>query len=135
MTAYVRQRLAEIGADPALRRGPINAHYQRNLAAELLSGLGYRIRLLTIVHLLDRERSVADLVSRIKCSQATLSQHLGKLLEVGIVEGRYHGGRRYYSCKSHEAKEVVLLLDRLASNEMIPSGAGDDPSLARLKRR
>ncbi|MGX8008526.1 ArsR/SmtB family transcription factor [Mesorhizobium sp. ORM8.1] len=123
MTAYVRQRLAEIGADPALRRGPINeisSHDQRNLAADLLSGLGYRIRLLIIVHLLDKERSVADLVSRIKCSQATLSQHLSKLLEVGIVEGRYHRGRRYYSCKSEEAKQVVRLLDRLATNEMIP---------------
>jgi len=116
MSAYVRQRLAEVEADPALRREPSaesSSHDQLTFAAELLSGLGYGIRLLIVVHLLDEERSVSYLLSQIKCSQATLSQHLGKLLSLNIVEARYHGGRRYYSLKSPEAKEVVHLLDRL----------------------
>jgi len=125
MTAYVRQRLAEIEADPALRQGPgaeVSSQDQRSLAAEILSGLGYGIRLLIVAHLLEKERSVSYLLSQIKCSQASLSQHLGKLLHLDIVEARYHGGRRYYSCKSPEAKEVVRLLDRLVSEEMIPGG-------------
>ncbi len=124
MTSYVRKRLAEIGADPALRRGPSkdSSRDQRNLAAELLSGLGASIRLLIVVHLLDKERDVSDLVSRIGCSQSTLSQHISKLLELDIVESRVDRGRLYYSCKSQEAKRVVRLLDRLARNEKIPSG-------------
>jgi DNA-binding transcriptional ArsR family regulator len=87
----------------------------------LLKGLGYGIRLLIVIHLLDRERSVADLLSRIGCSQASLSQHLSKLVELEVVQGHYHRGRRYYSCKSHDAKQVIRFLDRLAKNDKLPS--------------
>ncbi|MGX8012843.1 ArsR/SmtB family transcription factor [Mesorhizobium sp. ORM8.1] len=127
MSSYVRQRLAEIGADPALRRALDKdpSRDKRSLAAELLSGLGFSIRLLIVVHLLDNERTVADLLSQIGCSPSTLSQHISKLLELDIVESRVDRGRRYYSCKSREAKRVVRFVDRLAATEMIPSGTDD----------
>jgi DNA-binding transcriptional ArsR family regulator len=124
MTSYVRQRLAKVRAEPAFRRGSgkgIAPLDQRNVAAELLSGLGYSVRLLIIINLLDQERTVSDLASRIGCSRSTMSQHLGKLLELDIVEWRLDSGWRYYSCKSQKAKLIVRLLDRLASDEMIPS--------------
>jgi len=84
--------------------------------------MGCGIRLLIVAHPLEKERSVSYLLSQINCSQATLSQRRGKLLDLDIAEARYYGGRGQYSCKSREAKEVVRVLDRLASDEMVPSG-------------
>jgi len=70
--------------------------------------------------LMDGERTVTDLVSRVGGTQISLSQHLGVLAEQGIVESRAEGTWRYYSCKSQEAKTLIRLLDRLAENDKLP---------------
>ena len=107
MASYVRQRLTEIKANPALRkRPPKRVTFQKRLVltAGLLAALGHNKRLLTVIHLMDGERTVTDLLSRVGGSQHSLSQHLALLIEYGILEARSEGAWRYYSCKSEEAK-------------------------------
>ncbi|WP_245264965.1 MULTISPECIES: ArsR/SmtB family transcription factor [Mesorhizobium] len=133
MVSYVRQRLAEIQADPALRRRPakpLSFQKQAVVVAKFLAALAHEKRLLTCIHLMDGERTVTDLLARVGGTQHSLSQHLGMLVEMGIVESRAEGRWRYYSCKSEAAKDVIRVLDLLARNNALPappSGALERP--------
>ncbi|UVK57495.1 metalloregulator ArsR/SmtB family transcription factor (plasmid) [Mesorhizobium sp. AR02] len=130
MVSYLRQRLQEIKADPALGQPPIKRQSLRSqaaVAARLLAVLGNGKRLLTIVHLMDRETTMGDLASRVGLSRPALSQHLSLLIAQGILECRTEGARRYYSCKSEEAKTIIRLLDDFANDDKVPNastGAG-----------
>nr|WP_281411404.1 metalloregulator ArsR/SmtB family transcription factor [Mesorhizobium sp. NZP2298] len=121
--SYVRKRLAEIKANPALRRRPATRLSVRNDAAYIarwLSTLGNDKRLLMLVHLIDGEKTVGELGRRIGISASATSQHLALLTGQGIVESRVDGPRRYYSCKSEAAKGVFRLLDDLAKTDRLP---------------
>lgn len=123
MASYLKLRLAEIQANPDLRRLPSKPHTFRNqaaVAARLLDALGHDKRLLTVIHLMEGERTVTDLLSRVGGTQYSLSQHLALLVEQGIVESRAEGTWRYYSCKSEGAKAVIRLLDDLIGDGILP---------------
>ncbi|WP_244730958.1 ArsR/SmtB family transcription factor [Mesorhizobium sp. 113-3-3] len=125
MESYVKQRLAEIKANPALRRKPAKPLSFRNQAAKLarwLAVLGNRYRFLAVVHLIGGEKTVGELAALIGHSQSALSQHFALLTKEGIVEPRADGVRRYYSCKSEAAKAIVVVLDSLAKGEKLPTG-------------
>lgn len=95
MVSYVRQRLAEIKADPALRRRPAKPLGFRNQVAEVarcLAIVGNRNRFLAVVHLIDGEKTVGELAALIGLSPSASSQHLALLTEEGIVESRAKGG-------------------------------------------
>ena len=47
----------------------------------------------------DSERSVNDLVARVKISQPGVSKHLRVLREAGLVEVRVEGRRRWYGLR------------------------------------
>ncbi|BCG87919.1 hypothetical protein MesoLj113c_40290 [Mesorhizobium sp. 113-3-9] len=128
MASYVRQRLAEIRADPALRWRPIKRptlRKQAGVAARWVAVLAQDKRLLIVIHLVDQERTVTDLVSQVGVRQTTLSKHLSVLVEHGIVECRAEGTWHYYSCKSEDAKAVIRLLDDLARNDKLPEISPD----------
>ena len=61
-------------------------------------------------HILDllreRERSVNDLVARLKISQPGVSKHLRVLREAGLVEVRPDGRRRWYGLRAQPLAEV-----------------------------
>ena len=127
MASYVRQRLAEIKANPELRQRPVKSLSRRErvaVAARWIAILGQRKRLWIVMLLMDGERTVTDLVSRVGGTQISLSQHLAVLAEQGIVESRAEGTWRYYSCKSEEAKTLITLLERLAENDRLPVSGG-----------
>ncbi|BCG86634.1 MULTISPECIES: metalloregulator ArsR/SmtB family transcription factor [unclassified Mesorhizobium] len=123
MASYVKQRLSEIRASPALRRAPpghASFRSQAASAARWLASLGNSKRLLTVVCLMDGERAVGDLALEMGLSNSAMCQHLSILLEQGIVECRAEGVWRYYSCKSEEAKAIIRLLDDLARSDKLP---------------
>ncbi|MGO4642547.1 ArsR/SmtB family transcription factor [Mesorhizobium sp. 2RAF45] len=124
MVAYVRQRLAEIKANPPLIRRPVKVLSFRNQAVEVarwLAILGNRNRFLAVVHLIDGEQTVGELAALIGLSSSATSQHLALLGEEGIVKSRSDGVRRYYSCKSEAAKAVAMLFDGLAKDAKLPN--------------
>jgi len=54
----------------------------------------------------DSERSVNDLVARLKISQPGVSKHLRVLREAGLVEVRPEGRRRWYGLRPQPLAEV-----------------------------
>ena len=59
----------------------------------------------------DGERSVGDLVSRLKLSQPGVSKHLKVLREAGLVEVRPDGRRRWYALRAQPLAEVGRWLE------------------------
>jgi DNA-binding transcriptional ArsR family regulator len=53
-----------------------------------------------------RERSVGDLVARLRLSQPGVSKHLKVLREAGLVEVRPEGRQRWYRLRAEPLAEV-----------------------------
>jgi DNA-binding transcriptional ArsR family regulator len=61
--------------------------------------------------LLDRERSVGDLVKRLKLSQPGVSKHLRVLRDAGLVSVRTEAQRRIYEVQPEPLAEVAEWLE------------------------
>ena len=61
--------------------------------------------------LLDRERSVGDLVKRLKLSQPGVSKHLRVLRDAGLVSVRTDAQRRIYGVRPEPLEEVAAWLE------------------------
>ncbi|MEX2193926.1 MAG: metalloregulator ArsR/SmtB family transcription factor [Thermoleophilaceae bacterium] len=59
----------------------------------------------------DGERSVTDLVARLKLSQPGVSKHLRVLRDAGLVEVRPEGKRRWYGLRAQPLAEVDQWLE------------------------
>jgi DNA-binding transcriptional ArsR family regulator len=60
--------------------------------ANLLKALGHPARLAIVQHLLEQETCICgDLVIKLPLAQATISQHLRELKQVGIIQGTVSG--------------------------------------------
>lgn len=66
-------------------------------AARLLKALANEHRLLVLCQLVQGERSVGEINSRIALSQSALSQHLAVLREDGLASTRRDGQTIYYA--------------------------------------
>src|SRR3712207_3491502 len=62
-----------------------------SMLGERFKALSEPMRLRLIYALMDRERTVSELVGELGGSQANVSKHLRVLLEVGLVERRKQG--------------------------------------------
>lgn len=81
-------------------------------ASELLKALANRHRLLILCQLVERERSVGELVDFLGVRDSTVSQHLAMLRREGVVATRREGQTIWYSIKSPAARELVEALYR-----------------------
>jgi DNA-binding transcriptional ArsR family regulator len=59
----------------------------------------------------DGERSVDDLVRRLRLSQPGVSKHLRMLREAGLVDVRPEGRRRWYRLRAQPLAEVDAWLE------------------------
>lgn len=82
-------------------------------AAELLSALANKNRLMILCHLLNGEMAVQPLADAVGMSQSALSQQLAKLRLQKLVATRRAGREIHYSVASAEAAEVLATLYRL----------------------
>ena len=79
-------------------------------AAALLKALANRDRLLLLCHLVEAERSVAELGAITGIAQPTLSQQLGVLRGEGLVATRRAGKSIHYRIASPAALAVLRTL-------------------------
>jgi len=79
-------------------------------AADLLKTMSNQHRLLILCHLGDGELSVSQLNERVLLSQSSLSQHLAKLRQEGIVETRRESQTIYYRIATPVAMDIIGLL-------------------------
>lgn len=65
---------------------------KQNSLANLAKALGHPARIAILQYLLKIDRCICgDLVSELPLSQATVSQHLRELKEVGLIKGNIEG--------------------------------------------
>jgi len=81
-----------------------------NEAAKLLGALANERRLAILCELVERERSVGELVDAVGLAQSALSQHLAKLRAAGIVATRREAQTIYYRLSSPAAGSVMMTL-------------------------
>jgi ArsR family transcriptional regulator, virulence genes transcriptional regulator len=66
-----------------------------------------------LCQLVDGERSVNDLATRLAAPQSTISQHLALLRREGLVQARRDGQTQYYSLAGGEARSILETLQSL----------------------
>src|SRR3569833_820196 len=94
----------------------IDITLMRDAAADafcLLLVFFFSDRLLLLCQLSQGEKSVGELEELLYIHQPTLSQQLGVLRTVGIVNTRREGKRIYYSVADHKALGVLKALYEL----------------------
>ena len=79
--------------------------------ARVLKAMANEHRLLIISILTNGEMSVGRLNEKVPLSQSSLSQHLGRLRESGLVNIRRGGKSIYYSLRGEETAQVIALLN------------------------
>ena len=82
-------------------------------AAELLSALANKNRLMILCNLLNGEMAVHPLAEAVGMSQSALSQQLAKLRLQRLVATRRAGREVYYRVASPQVSEVLATLYRL----------------------
>ena len=87
---------------------------EQNSLATLAKGLGHPARIAIIQHLLKLNSCICgELVDEIGLSQATVSQHLKELKNLGLIKGRIEGPRVCYCLDIQECKKALGMLTGL----------------------
>jgi ArsR family transcriptional regulator, virulence genes transcriptional regulator len=86
---------------------------QAEAVAELLNAMANPKRLVVLCSLLENERCVGDLAEIVNLSVPALSQHLGKMRLLGLVDTRREGQLIYYRLASDKVRTVLETLYRV----------------------
>src|SRR3712207_3736061 len=81
-----------------------------SMLGERFKALSEPMRLRLIYALIDREKTVSELVGEIGGSQANVSKHLGVLLEAGLVGRRKQGLNTCYAIADPTVFEVCDIM-------------------------
>lgn len=79
-------------------------------AEMFLKQLANKTRLMVLCTLLEKERSVTELLDKINVSQPVISQHLALLRESHMVSTRREGQTIYYRLADKRVKQTIGLL-------------------------
>ncbi|NKC33215.1 winged helix-turn-helix transcriptional regulator [Roseomonas sp. BU-1] len=79
-------------------------------AARLLSALANAKRLMAMCHLLEGEKSVNQLAGLVGLAPTALSQHLGRMRDLRLVETRREGQTIFYRLASAEVQAILATL-------------------------
>lgn len=86
--------------------------------ADLLKLVANEQRLLLLCRLREGEASVGELVGLSGLSQSSVSQHLGKMREGGLVRNRREGTTIYYSIANPDVDALMgFLCDNFSPKE------------------
>ena len=110
----VKQLLSSINmVDSMMAEVSVNAEQLKQAAwqaSQLLKALANEYRLLILCNLMDGEKQVAELNELIELSQSSLSQHLARLREEGLVQTRRKSQMIFYSLAGTEVKQIISVL-------------------------
>lgn len=86
----------------------------QNQLAALAKALGHPARVAILQHLLKIDRCICgDLVSELPLSQATVSQHLRALKEVGLIKGNIEGTSVCYCINHDKWRQTQTMLNEM----------------------
>ncbi len=83
---------------------------------QLLKVIANVHRLVILHHLMSGETTVTKLEQSLSISQPALSQHLARMRQEGILQGRRHGQNIFYSICDNRVKKLLPLLEELAAH-------------------
>lgn len=84
---------------------------EQNDISQLFKALGHPARIAIIQHLMNTKSCICnDLVGILPLSQATISQHLRELKEVGIIKGTIEGTSVCYCLNSNVFEKMIITL-------------------------
>lgn len=79
--------------------------------AELLKAIAHPIRLCIVRGLLEQGAcNVNTMQACLDIPQSTISQHLSKLRDHGIIKGTRHGVEIYYQVVNEDVKKIIQAL-------------------------
>ena len=85
---------------------------EQNEIAQFFKALGHPARIAIIQHLMNMKSCICnDLVGTLPLSQATISQHLRELKEVGIIKGTIEGTSVCYCLNSNVFDTMINILN------------------------
>ena len=87
-------------------------------AAAMLKLLANAERLQILCRISDAESSVGDLVNMSSLSQSSVSQHLAKLRDGGLVESRREAQTIYYRLTDDRARALMHVLCTTYQNDV-----------------
>jgi ArsR family transcriptional regulator, virulence genes transcriptional regulator len=82
-------------------------------ATDFLKALAHGGRLMILCHLVERERSVAELEQLLNVRQSTVSQMLARLRQEGLVEARREGKTIYYRLTDERTRPLLELIHEM----------------------
>lgn len=91
---------------------------QQSSTLDLLKAVADESRLTLLRLLNEREHSVGDLAERVKLGEPTVSHHLARLREVGLVTLRMAGNQRFYRIREGglaRFKQLVAQIEQMPS--------------------
>lgn len=84
----------------------------QNRLASILKALAHPARIAIIQHLIKSEHCICvDLVDELGLAQATISQHLKELKDIGIIKGCAEGNRMSYCINEKTWKQLKKEVD------------------------
>jgi len=96
-------------------------------AADFLKGLASPHRLLILCQLVDGEKSVTELIAATSIAQTSMSQHLNKLKQEGLVSYRREHRTLYYSIAHEAVIEIMQVMYKSFCNaNNTPCKSDDD---------
>ncbi len=81
-------------------------------ALRILKALCDETRLKIVEFLNNGEKCVCEIVQFTKKSQSTVSIHLGKLENLGVVESRRDGKKVYYRLVNEKVRKILAILNK-----------------------
>ena len=79
-------------------------------ASQLLKAIASPTRLMLLCAMADGEKSVTELTDALGLRQATISQHLARLRQEGLVQTRREAQSVFYHIADQTADEIVQIL-------------------------
>ena len=87
---------------------------QQNEIANIAKAIAHPARVAIVQHLLEKNACInGDLVEELGLAQATISQHLRELKEIGIIQGTIEGVKVSYCINSQKWKAIQTLFNEL----------------------
>lgn len=95
---------------------------EQNDIAQIAKAFAHPARVAIIQHLLKANACInSDLVQELGLAQATISQHLRELKDIGIIQGTIEGVSVNYCVNPSKWEDVKLLFNKLFDQYTDPS--------------
>lgn len=82
-----------------------------DVKAKFIRGFSDKTRLQILECMIDKERTVSQIVEEINGNQSNISQHLACLKGCGIIVGRQEGKFIYYSLRNEQIRLLLSVME------------------------